>query len=157
MHLVLIAYFLLGCVCCYLVGKSAAKSKVSSTFFEALQTFQLAIATAALVFWPLFIVNDVLFYIPRQRKERLQHLRDLRKTAHCRRLAETKHQSIIGRTGFASTDLRLAGEVIIDDQQWMATSSYGHIPSGTPVVVVNRQGTRLYVRPVEPSHAGNYR
>jgi membrane-bound ClpP family serine protease len=149
----LIAYFLLGCVCCYLVGKSATKSKVSSTFFEALQTFHLAIATAALVFWPLFIVNDVLFYIPRQRKERLKYLRNLRKTAHGRRLADKKHQSIIGRTGVASTDLRLAGEVIIDDQRWMATSSHGHIPSGTPVVVVKRQGTKLYVRPLEPSNA----
>lgn len=147
MQIAVIGYLLLGIVCCLLLSRYAAKNKVASTFAEALITLNLVVIALYILLWPMFILNDLLLYIPQQRKDRLKHLLEQRKERHRQRAERKKRRpAVVGLTGFAVSDLRLAGDVEVDGQQWMATSADGYITSGTPIVVLGWKDALLRVR-----------
>lgn len=80
------AYFCIGGLCLALIANCAFKKKVSSTFVEGmLDPFVIGFA---IILWPAFFLNDVFRYIPKQRKERLELLREEKKEAQVRRLNE---------------------------------------------------------------------
>ncbi len=56
------------------------------------------------------------------------------------------HYAVVGRTGVAATDLRLAGYVRISGQNWDAISESGFIPANSPIEVTDRQGNNLLVK-----------
>lgn len=58
-------------------------------------------------------------------------------------------QHLIGKTGTASTILRPAGRVIIDNERYDAVALYGYIESGTPIKVVKYENSQLYVTAVK--------
>lgn len=103
-----------------------------------------------LVLWPIFFLNDILLYIPKQRRERYESLGVGRIEARTRRAAERQKRddfnSVVGHIGVAATDLRLAGLVRIDGQDWNAISQSGFIPSNALIEVTARQGNDLVVK-----------
>ena len=59
----------------------------------------------------------------------------------------TEQISIVGYEGIATTDLRPAGKVIINNRHYDAVSQYGDfIEKGTPIIVTKYETTQLYVR-----------
>ncbi len=59
----------------------------------------------------------------------------------------TEQISIVGYEGIATTDLRPAGKVVINNRHYDAVSQYGDfIEKGTPIIVTKYETTQLYVR-----------
>ena len=59
----------------------------------------------------------------------------------------TEQISIVGSEGIATTDLRPAGKVVINNRHYDAVSQYGDfIEKGTPIIVIKYEATQLYVR-----------
>ena len=56
--------------------------------------------------------------------------------------------ALIGKTGSASTILRPAGKVLIDDDIYDATALTGYIEKGEVVVVVKYETAQLFVKKV---------
>ena len=157
-----IIYFGIGLICAFGLLRYTHKKKVSSSLFEAFGAaiffpvcfpFLLPILVPLVAaFWPIFFIDDVFRYIPKQRRERLallkSELKEARKLRSTARKDLQEFQAIIGQTGTAVTDLRLLGEVRIDDRTWQASSESGYIPLGTSVVVSARRGQELQVRTI---------
>ena len=143
-----VIYFGVGVLCFLTVTLSAARKKVSSSMAEAV--IDPILFVFVLVLWPMFFLNDILLYIPKQRRERLASLDAKMTEARIRRAAQRQKRdefySIVGQIGTAATDLRLAGFVRIGDNNWNAISESGFIPSNTPIEVTDRQGSDLLVR-----------
>ena len=58
-------------------------------------------------------------------------------------------QHLVGKTGIASTILRPAGRIIIDNERYDAVALYGYIEPETPVKVVKYENSQLYVTVVK--------
>lgn len=58
-------------------------------------------------------------------------------------------KELVGKTGFAATDLKPLGQVRIEDENFEAYSHSGSIEKGTPVQVLNGKGIRLIVKALE--------
>ena len=59
----------------------------------------------------------------------------------------TEQINIVGCEGIATTDLRPAGKVVIDNRHYDAVSQYGDfIEKGTLIIVTKYEATQLYVR-----------
>jgi membrane-bound serine protease (ClpP class) len=58
---------------------------------------------------------------------------------------ETKPKELIGKTGFASTDLRPSGKVDIDDEYYDAKSEIGYINKGEKIKVIDYRTGQVYV------------
>jgi membrane-bound serine protease (ClpP class) len=61
---------------------------------------------------------------------------------------DAKDFELIGKTGVATTDLRPAGKVIIDNEIYDALSNRGFIVSGTRITVVKFENMQIYVDPI---------
>lgn len=55
-------------------------------------------------------------------------------------------ESAIGKSGVASTDLRLGGRILIDGKRHSALSQSGYIIKGTEIEVIAGQGETLIVK-----------
>ena len=59
----------------------------------------------------------------------------------------TEQINIVSCEGIATTDLRPAGKVVIDNRHYDAVSQYGDfIEKGTLIIVTKYEATQLYVR-----------
>ena len=66
-----------------------------------------------------------------------------------RRTAQDASTEWIGRRGVASTDLHPVGMAIFNDERVDVLCEEGHLPKGTPVVVIQNKGYRKVVRKIE--------
>jgi membrane-bound ClpP family serine protease len=58
-------------------------------------------------------------------------------------------QRFVGEKAFALTDLSPDGKVMIQHQNWSATSIGGNVQKGQEVLVVSVSGVRLMVSPID--------
>jgi membrane-bound ClpP family serine protease len=141
-------YLLVGALCFFTAAMCAARKKVSSSMAESIIDPILFLAVLSL--WPLFFLNDILLYIPKQRRERFATVHLKRVEARTRRSTlrqkRDDYYAVVGSTGVAATDLRLAGFVRICGQNWDAISESGFIPANSPIEVTDRQGSNLLVK-----------
>jgi len=61
-------------------------------------------------------------------------------------VAEKEYQSMIGKTGITQTQLRPAGKIIIDDNQYDAVSQVSYIEKNEQVKVTGYNNGQLIVR-----------
>lgn len=59
------------------------------------------------------------------------------------------NQSLVGATGIAHTALRPAGTIVVNDERLDAVSSGNYIDRGTPILIVQIEGHRVVVEPLE--------
>ncbi len=58
-------------------------------------------------------------------------------------------QRLIGKNAIAETDLTPAGQVLIENQTWSATSISGNVKKGEAVQIISVTGVRLSVSPIK--------
>jgi len=61
-------------------------------------------------------------------------------------LASSFDQTLIGKDGVVSTELKPAGHILIDGKLYQALSETGFISKGTPVQIMGGKGSHLIVR-----------
>jgi len=59
-------------------------------------------------------------------------------------------EQLIGKTGTVTTSLTPRGEVRVEGQIWRAETIGGEAKQGAQVVVINREGLILKVKPTQP-------
>lgn len=143
-----IAYLAVGALCFLAVTVYSARKKVSASMSEAL--IDPLLFMFVLPLWPVFLLNDLFLYIPKQRRERASQLNST--TTEAQITPASNHQdnerfTLVGQTGTAATDLRLVGIVSIGEKDWNAISDSGYISMSTPVEVTDHRGNDLLVRP----------
>lgn len=62
---------------------------------------------------------------------------------------EPGHQSMVGWTGVAETDLRPSGKAIFDQKEWDVTAESSFVKAGTDLRIVSEDGMRVVVKAIE--------
>jgi membrane-bound serine protease (ClpP class) len=60
-------------------------------------------------------------------------------------------QELIGREGYAMTDLRPAGTIVIGEERIDVVSEGGYIKKGSAIIVIKAEGSRIVVRELSQS------
>lgn len=62
-------------------------------------------------------------------------------------------KELVGKTGYAATDLKPSGHIFIEDRTFQALSKTGYIDKGTPVQILGGRGSHLIVKTLPSSEA----
>ena len=58
-------------------------------------------------------------------------------------------KELVGKTGYAATDLKPSGHVFIEEESYEALSKSGYIDKGNPIQVLSGQGSHLLVKSIK--------
>lgn len=136
------ACFLLGAVVLALVGTAPTGGDVASAL--GVLGASLVIVLAVFYAWLRHLPNSSRFagLLHTHRTDRAEGY-----------IAAPQRDDLLGRDGFAVTDLRPAGTALIDGERVDVVTEGGYIGAGDPVTVVRADGYRHVVRPAH--HAGS--
>jgi membrane-bound ClpP family serine protease len=139
--LLLAAYIFLGAVFCWYVVRKGNKAGIDSTTEE----FLITLSPFILVLWPLLVVNDLVWEIPKRTKEKQRQDKEKEEKERELALKEAKRLEIIGKVGRAVTAFRLSGVLDIEGERYQGISRSGPIEAGESVIVHSIEGAILKV------------